>query len=383
MNNSQGKDKIYDDLKGYFPAEYDLTPDELEKEIETENKKREIALSMMRTKLRSAEGEGEIDSAQEKKSGITPPSPAKDSAPSLSSLTERFTSTEALKDVDCCDADGDEETVAPFETSDTDSIQFIVTDGEDSEDSEDVIEDTEIAAPAHSEPETNIPKALDDELHDVFEDASLDELFTEMESTEKKSPKDAEDKETATRKNVSWFFDFLEVFAICITCIIVIFAIFFRLTKVSGESMENTLFDKEYLIVSDLFYTPEVGDIVVIQNVSLENPLLCEPLVKRVMAVGGQTVSISQNGIVTLIYEDGTKEILDQPFTKSEPYAGISGRYEVPEGYVFVMGDNRNHSTDSRSPMVGLVDERCIFGKAIVRVLPVNTFTFFENPYND
>ncbi len=375
MNNSQGKDKIYDALKGYFPAEYDLTPDELEKEIETENKKREIALGMMRTKLKTPEGDHSF-SVQESKNDIEKDAfSKKDSSPSLASLTEKFTSSDALSESDELTEDSENSVADPVLVEE--DIQLIVTDNDNTEVHTTKDEDV---APL-TEDDVIIPDVLDDGTNDVFGDAPLDELFMEMENTEEDKSED--EKENSRRKNISWFFDFLEVFAICITCIIVIFALFFRLTKVSGESMEDTLFDKEYLVVSDLFYTPEVGDIVVIQNVSLDNPLLKEPLVKRVMAVGGQSVSISSSGVVTLTHNDGTKEILDQPFTKSEPYAGIAGRYDVPEGYVFVMGDNRNHSTDSRSPMVGLVDERCIFGKAIVRILPVNTFTVFENPYND
>lgn len=368
MNNSQGKDKIYDALKGYFPPEYDLTPDELEKEIETENKKREIALGMMRTKLKDSDSMDTSPLQEDKVSEETDAFPLQESSHSLASLTEKFTSTEALND------DGDDSPAKEAtEISDEEDLQLIVTDSDHDDNAEkDAVPEKE---------ELLIPEVLDDGENDIFGSAPLDDLFTEMENTDEE--KEDTQKEIARRKNVSWFFDFLEVFAICITCIIVIFALFFRLTKVSGESMEDTLFDKEYLVVSDFMYTPEIGDIVVIQNVSLDNPLLKEPLVKRVMAVGGQTISISQSGVVTLLREDGTKEILDQPFTKSEPYSGISGRYEVPEGYVFVMGDNRNHSTDSRSPLVGLVDERCIFGKAIVRILPINAFTIFENPYNE
>lgn len=370
MNNSQGKDKIYDALKGYFPPEYDLTPDELEKEIETENKKREIALGMMRTKLKSPEGEDAIGA---KKDSAKDFHSQKESGPSLASLTEKFSSSDPLDESDDLSVYGNGDNKAAAEGAD-EHPPLIITDPDHIEDSKDtVIKEEEEIIP--------LPQVLDDGTNDVFGDENLDDLFTEMENT--KEAKDNSEKEASRRSNVSWLFDLLEVFAICITCIIVIFAVFFRLTRVSGESMEDTLFDKEYLIVSDLLYTPEVGDIVVIQNTSLDSPLLREPLVKRVIAVGGQSVSISRNGVVTLVREDGTKEILDQSFTKDEPYAGLSGRYDVPEGYVFVMGDNRNNSTDSRSPMVGLVDERCIFGKAIVRILPINTFTVFENPYND
>ena len=141
--------------------------------------------------------------------------------------------------------------------------------------------------------------------------------------------------------------------------------------------------DKEYLIVTDFMYTPEVGDIVVLQNTALTHAQLKGPLVKRVIAVGGQKVSISAEGIVTITEADGTEKVLPQSYVKPEPYSDVVGEYEVPEGYIFVMGDNRNHSTDSRSTLVGVVDERCVFGKAVMRILPFDKFTLFENPYKN
>lgn len=351
MNNSQGKDKIYDQLKGYFPAEYDLTPEELEKEIELENKKREIALGMMRTRLTPereiCETENEtsdaevIETADDRKIK-NDPSPTPEMSTLIMPAVGAHTETEKINDA----------ATAVFSA-------VKMTEVKDIPEAEDVTENELLC---HYEP--------------------LDNLFTELEDdTVSSTPLLNED--TKLRKTADWLFDFLEVFSICIACIIVVFALMFRLTRVSGESMEDTLFDKEYLVVSDMFYEPKAGDIVVIQNTSLTHELLKEPLVKRVIAVGGETVEVFSNGMVSVTKSDGSTEVLDQHFTKKEPYSGISGKYEVPEGYVFVMGDNRNHSTDSRSPLVGLVDERCIFGKALVRILPFDAFTVFENPYTD
>lgn len=371
MSHSQGNDKIYEELRGYFPPEYDLTPDELEKEIELENKKREIALGMMR--VHHIEDEA-------------PASPApKGRRSSVSAMhTDRHIPLVKEKSQEPPSPEAEEEKHSSLD----DIIIIPLVDDEDIGDTESGSIEPEVPViPEIPEEEPlNIPEAEDVSENELFQGYEpLNDLFDELEDTtpaEKKSDSD-DDKTKKQRSTVNWFFDFLEVFSVCIACIIIVFAVFFRLTRVTGESMEDTLYEGEYLVVSDFFYEPKAGDIVVIQNTALTNELLKEPLVKRVIAVGGQSVDISVNGTVTVTDKDGNSEILDQSFTKKQVYAGISGHYSVPEGYVFVMGDNRNHSTDSRSPLVGVVDERCIFGKAVMRILPFSEFTVFENPYKN
>ena len=162
---------------------------------------------------------------------------------------------------------------------------------------------------------------------------------------------------------LSYFHDV--VFGLSI--VLLLFMLLFRVVIVSGPSMKQTLHHGDTLILlsSSVYREPKCGDIVVAAKDSFKNG---EPIIKRVIATEGQTVDIDfVNGIV---YVDGVA--LDEPYTNTPTnlYEGVSFPLTVDEGCVFVMGDNRNESKDSRSPEIGLIDCREILGKAIFLLLP-------------
>ena len=172
-------------------------------------------------------------------------------------------------------------------------------------------------------------------------------------------------------------FEWLDVLATAIISVVIIFSLLFRVATISGPSMQNTLFTDDKVIISNLAYTPKNGDIVVVsRNVanSVESMAYSkEPIIKRVIAVGGQTVDIDfERGVVSV---DGVE--LDEPYAKTPTTRKYDVEFPlyVPEGYSFVLGDNRSDSMDSRDSRIGeggLVDTRYVLGHAVLRVFPFN-----------
>ena len=176
--------------------------------------------------------------------------------------------------------------------------------------------------------------------------------------------------------------DYVEIFVFAIAFVIVLFTFFIRLCVVEGPSMESTLYEGEVLAVSNLFYEPKRGDVIVFHQTGALN----EPVVKRVIATEGETVNIDfDTWTVTITDTDGNTFVLDEPYMQLDPYIlnkelynARQYPYVVEEGQVFVMGDNRDHSTDSRGDLIGPVDERRILGKVVMRVMPLNKFGSVE-----
>ncbi len=170
-----------------------------------------------------------------------------------------------------------------------------------------------------------------------------------------------------TRK-IDGRFDFIELLIFTLTVVFVMTSFVFRHSIVDGNSMQNTLQDGEILIISGLFYTPERYDIVVLEDHSTG---IYHPIVKRVIAVGGDEVCITKE----TIYVNGEPVRDDFVLIDNckETFMGYSPEiFTVPEGQIYVLGDHRDNSIDSR--YFGVVDADSVIGKVLLRLYPFDRF---------
>ncbi len=186
----------------------------------------------------------------------------------------------------------------------------------------------------------------------------------------------------ARKKQLGDIYDFIELFAIAAATILLVFCFLTRLSIVEGGSMQHTLEGNDKLLISGLFYTPSAYDVVVIQSPKINDG---NAIVKRVIATEGQTVRIDDDGNVYVYNPDGSGGIIDEdsgilgytvyysPGRPRNPYGAT--QITVPEGKVFVLGDHRNNSYDSRG--FGCVDLCTVLGKVYMRILPLSAIRGF------
>lgn len=172
-------------------------------------------------------------------------------------------------------------------------------------------------------------------------------------------------------------FEWIEMIVLSACAVLLCFTFVVRPAKVDGPSMQKTLFDGQMLLISDVMYEPSHGDILVFQKINSTHP---EPIVKRVIATEGETIDINfDTWEVSITDKNGETRVLDE---SSYRYLASDQRVTsdlvypitVGEGQLFVMGDNRNHSLDSRSSAIGLVEKNEVIGKVLLRVYPFNSF---------
>ncbi len=237
----------------------------------------------------------------------------------------------------------------------------------------DIFENTETEAPA----EELLIQSDEDGRSQISIDISSDTLMNRSASEDEKE-EDEDDKapvyDPEKPRIIDSLFDFAELFIFTLAAVLIITTFFFKHTIVEGDSMNNTLYNGEHLIVTDFLYTPKRGDIVVFADYSVGQKT---PYVKRVIGVAGDTVTVDEVGNVT---------VNGEPIDESE-YVYIDGsfpvgyygkEYTVKEGEVFVLGDHRNASYDSASFPYTAVKVESILGKVILRIFPLNSFGFVE-----
>ena len=285
-----------------------------------------------------------------------------------------------IKEVEEANADSTDETEeAEYEKEVESTTPFVIDSVEDGEDP--YYDESDVVMPEEEDHAPDQEELVEESADSEGDNDAAREVSEEIEITVEE--KKVELKRTEKPRRIDSLFDFVEQFIFALAAVFIITSFFFKYSNVVGDSMQNTLQSGEKLVLSTLFYDPEPGDIVVVDDRSLK-----DPIVKRVIAVGGQTVKFTRDAVYvdgvmlteSYVYIDtanGTyhysvvpcEALLDDLIGYEE---GVYYEILVPDNEVFVMGDHRNDSYDSRD--IGTLHEDAVLGKAILRFFPFNKF---------
>jgi signal peptidase I len=177
-------------------------------------------------------------------------------------------------------------------------------------------------------------------------------------------------------------YEWVESFISALLVLIFVLGIIFRMFTVIGSSMNPTLSSEDRVIAFNLFYTPQRGDIVAITQPRVIHVEESKPLIKRVIGVEGDIVKIDFERGIVYVNDEALEEdyILEPTMRRGNMESNLP--VTVRKGYVFVMGDNRNDSLDSRYDDIGQIDVRYIVGGMFFRYWPFDGFDVMANPYN-
>ncbi|MGN1340958.1 MAG: signal peptidase I [Oscillospiraceae bacterium] len=219
----------------------------------------------------------------------------------------------------------------------------------------------------------------------MSENENLEEM-NQTEAAENAAEKSGKGSEKEPEKPFAGALEWAGSLVYAVLAMLVLNLFVFRSITVDGDSMNNTLQDKDRVLSTNFFYTPQRGDIVVLQADKIPNQYTGkygEPIIKRVIALAGDTIKFDFDEGEVYLRKAGEQEfqLLEEDYIAAPTLAPLdrhSGEeHTVPDNCVFVMGDNRNKSLDSRSVMyVGDVDTDLIMGKAFVRLFPLDQFTW-------
>ena len=268
---------------------------------------------------------------------------------------------------------GDRREKKPTHSDDWDEKITLAPEEYDEPDEEEIREDI----PDETAPDFNLGdegEALDDGFQIAMSFGPTPEGLSEEDSDGDEEPADRVYDPDKPRV-MDWVFDIAEMFVFVLLAVILLTSFVFRHSIVEGDSMNMTLEDGDHLIISDLFYTPDYGDIIVFEDYTTS---LHKAVVKRVIALPGDTVEVSLDGEGNVIvYLNG--QLVEEDYAYNAKDVDIdTSSFNRPitlgEGEIFVMGDNRYHSLDSRSFSVGPIDTDAILGRVVIRFFPFDKF---------